>query len=211
MKYSKILKSLSFLLFISFSTNAQEQELTSSSDKRMLPLRVSYYGENGVHPGLRVGTSYLLHEKTKVKIYKRQAKQSKKGSKTKYIQYKLDANLGYYNHPNNHTGVLLGLGVTRHKNKNKKKVSFAWSFEVNYLRRFYNIETFEILEDGSINTINLAGNGGLMFALAPSIERRFGEKGTLLFLKPAFQAVKYNHSNFLNAAVELGVSLNLSK
>lgn len=210
MKYNQILRVAIVLLFFSVYGNAQNLQLSSSSENTM-PLRIAYYGDNGIHPGLRIGTSYPIHEKSKVRTYKGLAKQSKKGSKTKSIQYTLDANLGFYNHPNNHFGGLAGIGLTRRTNKNKKSMSTAWSLEVNYLHRFYNIKTFEIDEDGSIIEVGLAGNSGLMMALAPSIEQKLGNGGPTIFLKPAVQVTKYNHAYFLNSAIELGLSLNLFK
>jgi len=209
LKYIQLFKTLILLLL--FSVSATAQDLDSGSNNNGFPLRIAYYGENMVHPGLRVGTSYVLHRKVKVRTPIFKFLQDKRGSMTKVIQYKLDGNLGFYNHPNNHTGLLMGAAITRHKNKNESKFSTAWSLEINYLRRFYNIETFQIDSNGAINQVGLGGNDGLMVALAPSMESAFGEKGHIVFVKPAIQLVKYNHTYFSNAIIELGMSLKLSK
>lgn len=192
-----------------FSTSTSAQRAETAEESNGFPLRVSYFGDNTLNPGLRVGTSHTLLRQVKVKTYKSQKKKSKKGSKTKVIQYKIDGNLGFYNQPNNHSGLIFGTGITRHKNKNERKLSTAFSFEINYLQRFYNIETFEIDETGEITELGLVGNGGLAFALAPSVERSFGENEWIVFFKPGLQMVKYNHAYALNYFVELGLSLNL--
>jgi len=209
MKYFQFFKILVLILLFGISANAQDLE--PGSNNNGLPLRIAYYGENMVHPGLRVGTSYVLHRKVKVRTRIFKFLQDKRGSMTKVIQYKLDGNLGFYNHPNNHTGLLMGAAITRHKNKNESQFSTAWSLGINYLHRFYNIETFQIDANGTIDQIGLGGNGGLMLALAPSMERAFGEKGHIVFVKPAIQLVKYNHTYFSNAIIEFGISLKLSK
>jgi len=192
-------------MLLSVSVMAQD------SSTQPMPLRVAAFADNGVHPGLKVGTNYLLKENVKVRTRKLAFLQNKKGSKTKVIQYKLDGNLGFYNHPNNHSGIFIGTGITRHKNKNESKLSSAWSLEINYLQRLYNIKTYELDPDGTIIEPGLSGNGGLMLALAPSIEREFGKNGLIIYIKPSFQLVKYNHSYSPNAALELGISKNLSK
>lgn len=210
MKFTQLFKLIALLLMFSTSITAQDEDTESLNNG--WPLRVAYYGDNGQNLGIRAGTSYVLHQKVKVKTRKSKRGIAKKGaSKTKLIQYKVDANLGFYNQPNNHSGLIIGTGITRYKNKNEKRLSTAWSFEINYLSRFYNIDTYEIDEDGSINELALSGNGGLVFALAPSFERKFGKKEWIIFLKPIAQAVKYNHAFYANYAIEFGTYLNLFK
>ncbi len=201
----------SWILLLLVSNSAIAQGEVTSSDDIGLPVRVAFYGDNGVNPGLRVGTFYKLHENVKVRTYKSKKRQAKKGARTKVIQYRLDGNFGFYNQPNNHFGLLIGTGITRHKRKNESKWNTAWSLEVNYLRRFYNIKTFEIDANGSINEIGLAGNNGVMFSIAPALERSFGEKEMVFFLKPAYQVLTYNHAFSISAVVELGITFNLFK
>ncbi|MGB1217186.1 MAG: hypothetical protein ACPG5P_04880, partial [Saprospiraceae bacterium] len=91
--------------------------------------------------------------------------------------------------------------------------TLAWSFEVNYLRRFYNLKTYELNEDGTVETLKGAGTNSLLFAIAPSWRKGFGtrgeEKAWYLYLKPSLQMLKYNHAFFPNATLEIGVNLNL--
>lgn len=197
------------LLFCSFLFGQQEE---GDADFN-IPIRVGYFADNGVHPGLKLGTSMLLKEVVQVRTYRSSGTQSGRASKTIYRQYLADANLGYYHHPNNHNGFFVGLGVTRKLSSSRTYFSRAWSFEVNYLRRSYNIETVEFDNNGNLNTVARAGNNSLMFVLAPTLSRLFGAKnggvGTEIYIKPSLQILKYNHSFFPNAAIEAGFELNL--
>lgn len=208
MRVRNIFAFLIIFLMSSLSVGAQEATPASTSDG--MPLRISYFGDNFKNPGLRLGTSYILHKKVKLKTRKGRASANKK-SKTKVIHYKLDGNLGFYNQPNNHFGIPIGIGLTRHKNVNERKLSTGLSFEINYLRRFYNIDTYDIDENGNIEELGLAGNGGLAFTLAPLFERAFGPKDLIVFIKPMIQFNKYNHAFAVNYAFEIGVTLNVFK
>lgn len=184
----------------------QAQESTSEFD---IPVRLGVFADNGVHPGLKIGTSFLLKENVRVRTYR-----AKSGnSRTISINYTGDAQAGFYNHPNNHLGLFIGVGVSRIRKNTKSLFSRAWSFEVNYLRRQYNIETVELDENGELSVVNGAGNHSLMLALSPSISRVFGTKnggdGVEIYLKPSLQMVKYNHGFFPNAAIEFGIGLYL--
>ncbi len=184
----------------------------SSSDIE-IPIRVGYFADNGVHPGLKLGTSMLLKEVVKVRTYRSSASPNGKASKTLYRQYLGDAQVGFYHHPNNHNGFFVGLGVTRKLSSSKTYFSRAWSFEVNYLRRAYNIETFEIDGNGELKSVDGAGNNSLMFVLSPTLARVFGKRngneGVEIYVKPSLQVLKYNHAFFPNAAIEGGFVLNL--
>lgn len=196
-------------LLISCSLAAQETE--SGGNPNTIPLRISYFGDNLIHPGLRIGSSLPLARKVKVKTYRSKKSGSAKKSKTKLIEYTFDGNIGFYTQPNNHFGIPVGIGLSRYRTINEKKFSTGWSFEINYLQRLYNIDTYTIDDDGNIEELTTAGNGGLAFTLAPMLRRSFGQKNMVAFVKPMIQLNKYNHSYNINYAAEFGISLNLRK
>lgn len=200
---------------LAFQVKAQAQKTDNSlTSKGFTGLRIGMYVDNGVHPGLKFGTSYLYKEKIKVRKHRLKFLQKKRGDKTKIIHYMLDANAGFYNHPNNHLGTFVGIGYTRLRTKPRKMKTLGWSYEVNYLRRFYNIKTYELDESGNVNTVKGAGRNSLMFAIAPSFGKVLGTKkggeGWHLYIKPALQVLKYNHSFFPNAALEIGGTFKLT-
>lgn len=198
----------SLFLFIGFSPLTAQK-----TSKGLTGVRAGIYADNGLSPGLKLGTSYLLNEKTKSRKYLIKPKARKRKNQFKKIQYLLDGNIGFYNHFSNHIGMFAGIGFTKMKIKTEKKQTFAWSLEINYLRKFYNLETFELNEQGEVEQIKGAGTNNLMFAIAPSWGRVLGTKnggeGLHLYFKPSFQMVEYNHAFFLNTALELGVNLNI--
>jgi len=213
-----------FLTFYFFSTALLAQKTITRIDitdkKKITGLRAGFFLDNGIHPGLKFGTSYLFGEKEKSKPRRLKYFQKKYGNKIKHLQYFADGNIGFYNHPNHHTGLFLGIGMTRQRTKTRitrkdkeKLKTRSWSLEVNYLRRFYNIETLELDENGTIQSVPNAGSNSLMFAISPAFGRIYGTKnggkGFHLYLKPSLQILKYNHAFFPNAALEIGVNLNI--
>lgn len=201
--------------FLCINITAQEfkNNVETKPSNKLTGLRTGIYLENGLHPGLKLGTSYILKEKVKPRKHTFKFRQNKYGDKHKQIQYLADGNIGFYNHPNNHRGAFIGVGVTRLRTKTRKMKTLGWSFEVNYLRRFYKLETYELNEDGTTELIKGAGSNSLMFALSPSWGKVFGTKnggeGWHLYVKPSLQMLKYNHAFFPNAALEIGINLNI--
>ena len=177
-----------------------------------MPLSVAFYGDNLIHPGLKLGTSYLLGSKVKTKVHKWKGLESKRGNKVKQIDYTTDLNFSFYNHPNNHSGLLLGLGATRLRTNTRKNRSLGWSAEVSYLRRVYNVSTYELGEDGSLQEISLGGNNGVVLSISPSfgkvIKPQVYGRNIRIYGRPILQVLTYNHAWSPNAAFEFGVTLN---
>ena len=127
----------------------------------------------------------------------------------------LDGNAGFYNHPNNHLGTFVGLGLTRFRFKKRTGITYGFSFEFSYLRKFYNHKTYELSDDGTIKRVPLAGTNNVVFALSPSFGKimgtKKGKKGWHLYLKPSLQFLTFNHSFAPNATLEIGVSANMTK
>jgi len=209
-----------FVYFCSvLNLTAQASKLSSDASSlfkdKFTGIRLGLYGESVFHPGLKLGTSYILDEKEKNRKYLFKSREIKRGSQLKIIQVLADANAGYYNHPNNPLGIFLGLGITRMWTKTRKMRTLGWSFDVNYLRRIYNIPTIELNENGEVNEISGAGTNSIMFALSPSFGKIYGvdrdKKEWHFYIKPSLQILKYDFSFVPNFALEIGASLNLFK
>jgi len=213
--YFVILISLSFTLNVWAQTSKLSVENNSRFKDRLSGVRVGFFGDNVFHPGLKLGTSYILKEKEKSRRYLLSSSQNKRRSQLSIIQHLADANIGFYNHPNNHLGLFIGVGFTRMKTNTRNMQTMGWSFDINYLYRLYNIPTVEIDDTGMINEISGAGNNSLMFALSPSFGRMFGtnkgQREWQVYVKPSLQFLKYDFAFFPNIAFELGASFNLFK
>lgn len=175
-------------------------------------LRASFFADNGVHPGARLGTSLVLAEKEKSRKFLFKAAKGKAGNSLKIVQFLIDGQFGFYNHPNNHSGLLLGLGASRIRTKSNSGQTFGISLEANYLRRIYNIPTVELNENGTFQDLSGAGNNGVSIALAPSIGKVIGSRLDKpqwhIYLKPQIQLIKYDFGFFPNAAIELGIGFH---
>ncbi len=206
-----IFKTTILLILIS-SLNATGQNEIKLSE---LPYNISFYGDNVIHPGLKIGTSYIFKTKDKTKIRKFKGLENKWGSKLKTIDFSADLNLGFYNHPNNHLGTFLGIGVTRLRTKARKNRVLGFSFEINYLRKFYNLPTYILNENNEVERKRFSGTNEVMFVFAPTFgkniltKKEFG--GVRIFAKPSIQLISYNHSFLPNFALELGCTLNINK
>lgn len=204
-------------LFCTLDTQAQSSSLRlgnqHSLKDRFTGIRAGLFADNGVHPGLKLGSSYLLGEKARNKKYLFNPSRRKNEIHMMLIQYLADGHVGFYNHPNNHTGVFVGVGFTRMKTHVTKLRTFGLSFEANYLRRIYNIPTLELDGNGGILEIGGAGTNSVQFTLAPSFGKLFrvgpGQRYLHLYLKPHLQWLQYDFRFFPNASLEIGAQMNL--
>ena len=197
------------LLFLSFIFTSQAQSIVIKD----LPISVGYYGENGIHPGLKIGTSYTFWSKEKIKTYRFKSRTEKYGSKNKLKELSLDFNLGGYSHPNNHSGYFSNIGITYLRTKTRKRRQLGVSFEIGYLRRFNKLTTYELDENGAIKKVNFAGNNALVIALSPIFAKEFEFRARHMryFIKPSLQYLKYNEKFQPNATLEVGLVFNIAR
>lgn len=198
--------SVLFVLWLTF--NSQGQLILGE-----LPVHVSYYGDNGIHPGLKLGTSYNFWSKEKSKVYRFKYRTNKYGNKTKLRELNLDYNLGFYSHPNNHLGLFTTIGVSYLRIKERKGRVFGVSFEVGYLRRMNKFTTYELNTEGEIVEKKLAGNNAIILSISPVFGKEFkiSEHQMRFFVKPNLQAVKYNEKIQPNISLELGTTFNINR
>ena len=202
-------------MFLSLFSIGQTTALTLEDEggiaNRFGGIRLAFFSDNFVHPGARLGASIILTEKEKAKKYLFSRK-GKKGSKMKIIQYLLDGNAGYYNHPNNHIGIMGGLGITRMATRTRNGFTTSMSLEGNYLNRRYNIPTYEIDGNGELSEVTGAGNSTMMLSFAPGIGKLVqlnSGKSLHFYGRQHIQLFNYDFGIFPNAATEIGLSLSL--
>ena len=174
-----------------------------------LPINVSYFGENGLHSGLKLGVEKSIFEKEKTKDRWFENRNSKIGSKTKIRNLVLSPSVGFYNHANNHTGLFLNAEFLYRRTKTRRGFYYDAGFGLGYLQRIYNIPTYELGSGTEPYQYTLAGQAQFM----PTIFAAFGQnlfyrkeinigwfvKPQLMFLMP------YGFTSVLNPALEIGV------
>ncbi len=178
-------------------------------------LNVSYFGETGIHPGLKVGLSHTLWEKEKHHKRWFKGRQNRLGPKVKMYQLFGGANLAVYSHPNNHTGVLPNLEVGWKRINMRRGSFFGAQLGIGYLRRFYNVATYELGEGGEPDKVSAAGRGMFVPSFAFLWGKDLSVKGKTPIswhIKPTVMMLApYNHTNVFSFALELGVSYRLGK
>lgn len=202
-----MIKWMGFLLAMLFAS-------TGIAQGEGIGLRVAYFGENAIHPGLKVGAEYLLHEKIKVQPRRNSKKAQKHGAITKRKQIVLGGNLAFYNHANNHTAFLVGaeIGKQRIKEAKGKAKLRGVSLGFGYLQRIYNVDTYEATEDGIYEQIK-GGQAQFFTSFAAFVGRDLSINGgapIAWYIKPTlFLLTPYSHSITFNAALELGITYKL--
>jgi hypothetical protein len=179
-----------------------------------LSLNVSYFGENVIHPGLKVGVEYPIWEKEKIKVRRIGFMENKFGSKARTKQLFVTGNVGFYNHANNHSAFFINSELGYRHIKQKKGRYLGANIGLGYLQRIYNIDTYELNEAGELEEIG-GGKGQLMTSLSLVYGQDLSFKNdsplswhvkpTLLFLSP------YGYTTVPNLALEVGVTYKLGK
>lgn len=201
------LKNVLIITILLFSSRGFGQGLVFKE----LPISVGVYGENGIHPGVKMGTFYTFRSKEKYKKHLFKGLQGKYGDKTKLKELSLDYNLGFYSHPNNHTGYFTNIGITYLRTKMRKNRQFGLSLEIGYLRRANKLETYTLNNEGLIERVGGAGNNGLVVGFSPIFAKEFKNNSTRLFFKPTLQVQSLNHTWVPNAVMELGLVFNIHR
>lgn len=203
----------SICFFVLLMLGYSNQMYSQSLKLKELPIGVGYYGDNALHPGLKVGTYYTILSKEKSKNYRLNYRQNKYGNKRKLKELNMDLNLGFYSFSNNHLGVFTNTGLTYLRTKLRKGRQFGLSFEIGYLRRFNKLTTYELSNEGEISEVKFAGTNAIMFSLSPVFGKqfKFNDKTLRYYVKPSVQLITYNEKLQPNASLELGMVFNLNK
>ena len=134
------MKFLVIFLFICFALQLQAQQSPTFG--------ISYWGEMGFHPGLKLSADFQPLGNVKFKDRKR-----KEGYRIRTHSLFTAPHLGYFVHPGNHQGLALGgdigyrLFVAKNKEKSVKTSGFV--FEV-----FVNTDLFLQINSGATYTID---------------------------------------------------------
>jgi hypothetical protein len=203
MRSSAIYLVIMLLGLCSQALSAQEN---NSEKKYRYGLSVSYFGHNGIHPGLKIAAEYPVW-------FGNSERQKQRRLKTIHRTLLVGANIGFYNHNQNHTGLIFDVSYGYRK-LSRKTFKFEALINTGYLRTFNAGETYEVQDDGSVKQIKSAGRNygiiGLAIGLGqyfPTIKRPFAwhARPGLTFQGP------YNTSFNLFFTFEVGVTYNFKK
>lgn len=149
----KIMILLTLLAWLNHQAISQEKE------KR---LSVFYLGEYYTHPGLGFSYAQDFHSKTKEKI--------KKNGKAKVKEYRFfwSGKFGMYHQKESHTGVILTGGIGYRKTKASGFFT-EYNLGVGSFRQILSGNTYEVNEEGSVNTIKHAFRRSLVNSLSIAI------------------------------------------
>jgi hypothetical protein len=194
-------KSLFVICLISFfAINAQGQTL---------PINISYFGESAYHPGLKVGIEYNLLESEKTNPRWLFNRNNKIGPKVKTRELFVTGNLGFYNHPNNHSGLFLTSEIGYRRTAQKRGFFLESSLGIGYLQRIYNIDTYQLGTNGQPVDLGTAGQGQFLTTFSVGFGQDLSfRRGIPLswFVKPtAMLAAPQAHTAVPNAALEIGL------
>lgn len=190
------------ILFLLIALVIGKVGMTQNFSFKYLPISVGYYGENGIHPGIKIGTSYSFY-------FWHGSRSTKFGKEYTRKELFLDYNLGFYSFPNNHTGYFTNVGMTfLSRGTFRKGFEFGLSFEMGYLRRSNKFETYELTSDGQISEVSFAGNNAMVLALSPIFAKEIAHYKMRIFAKPSFQFLTYTHAWQPNASLEIGLIIN---
>lgn len=191
-------------IFIASILQAQVKEL---------PISVSYFGESVIHPGIKIGVEQTFYEKEISKKRWFKSRQNKLGSRVKKRELFYGGHLAFYNHRNNHTGLLLGGELGWRRTKMRRGAMFGATLGLGYLHRFNNIPTYE-LGTNEPDRVRAASRGMLVTSTSIILGQDLMPKYNIpyaWFLKPTLMLqTPYNHSFTFNGALELGLTYRLS-
>ena len=205
---------VALFMLLSFSYVVAQTSGSDSTKQRKfnpekLSFNASYYGETVWYLGAKIGAEYIIFEKKKEKI-----KHRKRGdyTKTKFNQFIITGNLGFFWQPHNYTSVFTNFAILYRHTANK---GFQYNFGISPLgmNTFFFNETYEVSDNGDVKKVFLPAR----FFYSPSIIMGFGhtlgkERKSAWFLNLHLAGLlPYNNAvNFL-AVLEFGFRFNIKK
>ncbi len=160
-------------------------------------VRLSYFGENVTHYGIRGGLEYALHH-------------SEKPKDNSTVQHDLTfgVHLTLFRHPNNHFGVILSpeLGWRR---TGKRGGMVQAALSPGLIRSIYEAKTYKTDEIGGFQQVTLAGQWGFLPGISLGVGKDFSVKHDtpiILFTNVHYmRQYPYNKTYLIRPALEAGI------
>ena len=167
------------------------------------PISISYYGHYYFHPGLKIGTQYNWRNWEK-------EKERKKRTITKNKSLFFSPQVGFYIHPQNHSGLVFNVDFGYQKLKARKDWYQAYSVGLASISQFNAGTTYVKGNDWSIKTKNAASRTYFM----PSLNLEIGKEmnpGFAWFTKFTLASkLFYNTGVSAETFLEIGLKIDLN-
>ena len=201
----KYLISLSILLLCLGAFSQKKVFNPEFEIPKKTPVYLSYFGNLGVHPGVKGGFEYSLFFKEKTKEKKRKIKTIRK-------TLIISPSVGFYSHKNSHKGLLIS-GDLIWRRYTKRLFINDLSLGFGYFRKFNSGTTYEVTS-GGVEEIGGSSRGYFTPSLGYSFGTRFiiNEKiPTEFFTKINYHfLLNYNSSAGIEITAELGLRMALN-
>lgn len=174
-----------------------------------LPIKLGYYSNVFINPGLSVGTEYIFKQKS---VPPSKKSLQKKLPDLKKKTWLVSGQFGSYIHLYNHTVVFTNYEV-RYRKTTKRGRKFYTGFGLGVERSFLP-ETYEVKTDGTINKIFLPGHfyfsPVLSFGSQLNNKVLGGQNDMFMEIQIPF-LVDYNNTLLPKINLAIGVILNKKK
>ena len=126
---------------IAFGQNATQRQNPLMVNADRTPLTLSYYGNLGVHPGIKAGFDWNLFMIAKTK-------EKRKGTKTIHKLLFASPSVSFYSHKNSHQALLINTDIG-YRRYGKRFMYSEVALGLGYQRRFNANETW-IVNNGNV-------------------------------------------------------------
>jgi len=197
------------LLFIFSTVLSQTEKLTKTTYKDTsqidkLSARISYYGINTFHAGLKIGVEYPI----KRKIIEKPRIPRKYGLKVIHKEWIASINLTGYYHKNNHTGFWLNPELSRRRTGRRGGFK-EFSYGIGFLKTFQP-KTYIVNDDGSVDKVFMPGHGFFTISLGIAYGKDYSvkkNKPLCLYIKPNYYLIfPYNTLFNMGFGFEVGIT-----
>ncbi|OFX18324.1 MAG: hypothetical protein A2033_00620 [Bacteroidetes bacterium GWA2_31_9] len=197
------------LLFIFSTVLSQTEKLTKTTYKDTsqidkLSARISYYGINTFHAGLKIGVEYPI----KRKIIEKPRIPRKYGLKVIHKEWIASINLTGYYHKNNHTGFWLNPELSRRRTGRRGGFK-EFSYGIGFLKTFQP-KTYIVNDDGSVDKVFMPGHGFFTISLGIAYGKDYSvkkNKPLCWYIKPNYYLIfPYNTLFNMGFGFEVGIT-----
>lgn len=184
-------------LFYCFSATGQVKVFNKDFNlSEKTPLFASYYGNIGVHPGVKLGFDYALIFKEKTKAKKR---------KTKTIRKVLfvSPSIAFYSHKNSNKGLFISSDLLWRRYTKRLYIT-ELGVGIGYYRRFNSGKTYEVTSSG-VRELGITSRG----YFSPSVSYSFGKRFLIREMIPTEVFLRSNYNVILNYNSSVGSEISL--
>ncbi len=182
--------------------------IQSKGQPNLKPARIklSYYANMFINPGLSVGTEIILTEKTTKASKKTVLRSQNNLSRNTWL---LNGQVGGYTHLYNHSVLFTNYEI-RYSRTTKRGRKFFGGIGLGIERSFLP-ETYEVTENGTVEKITLPGHfyAGPTISMGMHVKRRFFAAQNELFMEVQVPfLIDYNNTLLPKINVAFGMLIN---